>query len=174
MRTPVEFVPADGEVREAVTKAGGQPVWLAEPQWPLTFDGEPMDFFGQFALEGGRLAYLFLTDEGDEHALVLQPGGRIPDSVTVRAQAAGPTVGEDHLPRSGEPLGDDDAWQFFGGPGVEPRWLQGDETPDDGWDLVAQLDSGDLPFFVNFGDAGVGYAFVSPDGREGCFLWQCC
>ena len=38
---------------------------------------------------------------------------------------------------------------------------------------MVQLDSGKLPFDVNFGDAGVGYAFLSPDGKEGRFLWQC-
>ena len=86
---PLEFVSADGPVREPVTKVGGQPVWLEDPQWPLSLDtGEPMHFLGQFALDGGRLAYLFMSGEGDEYvddtwepdggenALVIQPGGR--------------------------------------------------------------------------------------------------
>jgi hypothetical protein len=54
----------------------------------------------------------------------------------------------------------------------EPVWLQEDEQPGEGWQLVVQLTDG-LPFYVNFGDAGYGYAFVSPDGKEGRFLWQC-
>ncbi|MFG3657625.1 hypothetical protein [Streptomyces sp. NPDC047706] len=189
---PLAFVPTAGAVREAVTKAGGQPVWLAEPQWPLSrATGEPMEFLGQFALGGGRLAYLFMSgDEDDfvdgtyepeagENALVIQPGGRIPDFVTVDGRAEGPSAGADHLPCAAEEAdgeeGDDGRpFQFLGGPGIEPNWLQGEEQPGDGWRLVAQLDSCDLPFDVNFGDAGVGYAFVSPDGKEGRFLWQCC
>ncbi|XRQ06422.1 hypothetical protein ACN3XK_59415 [Actinomadura welshii] len=54
-----------------------------------------------------------------------------------------------------------------------PAWLQADETPGDGWTLVVQLEHG-MPFSLNFGDAGTGYAFVSPDGKEGRFLWQGC
>ncbi|AQY20463.1 hypothetical protein T261_05774 [Streptomyces lydicus] len=63
-------------------------------------------------------------------------------------------------------------WQFLGGPGIEPQWLQGEEEPGEGWRLVVQLTDGE-PFFLNFGDAGIGYAFLSPDGKEGRFLWQC-
>lgn len=182
---PLEFVSADGPVCEPVTKIGGQPGWLEEPQWPLSRGtGEPMQFLGQFALDGGRLAYLFMSGDGDnsvgatwepeggENALVIQPGGRIPNFVTVRAQAEGPTVGTDHLPQTGEPGGKSRPCQFLGGPGVEPVWLQEDEQPGEGWQLVVQLTDG-LPVYVNFGDAGFGYAFVSPDGKEGRFLWQC-
>jgi hypothetical protein len=186
---PVEFFPASGPVREAVTKLGGQPVWLEEPQWPLSRrTGEPMRFLGQFTLAGGVLGYLFMTGhgrgsvdgtydpEGGENALLVQPGGRVPGFVTVRARAEGPTAGADHLPRPAEEGGTDPdghAWQYLGGPGIEPRWLQGEETPGDGWRLLVQLDSGRLPFPVDFGDSGVGYAFTAPDGKEGRFLWQC-
>lgn len=48
----------------------------------------------------------------------------------------------------------------------------GEERAD--WLLVLQLDSCNVPFDINFGDAGVGYAFVTADGSEGRFLWQCC
>jgi hypothetical protein len=182
----VEFASAAGPVREAVTKLGGQPVWLEEPQWPLSRrTGEPLQFLGQFTLEGGALGYLFMagddTDgtfdpEGGENALLVQPGGRVPGFVSVRAQAEGPTAGADHLPRPAGKGGTDPdghAWQFLGGPGIEPRWLQGEEPPGDGWHLLVQLDSGRLPFHVDFGDSGVGYAFTSPDSKEGRFLWQC-
>jgi hypothetical protein len=111
---------------------------------------------------------------------VIQPAGRIPDFVTVEGRAEGPSAGADHLPRhidadeqSGDEEEDRRPWQFLGGPGIAPHWLQGEETPGDGWRLLVQLDSGVLPFYVNFGDAGVGYAFLSPDGKEGRFLWQC-
>ncbi|MER5180496.1 hypothetical protein ABT009_19340 [Streptomyces sp. NPDC002896] len=193
MPVAVVFHPANAPVREPVTKAGGQPVWLEEPQWPLSREtGEPMQFLAQFELDGGGLGYLFMTGdddewvdgtyepEGGENAVIVQPGGRIPDFVAVGPQAEGPTVGPDHLPRPAEtdPDGqeadpDGEPWQFLGGPDIEPQWLQGEETPGEGWRLVVQLDSCGLPFYVNFGDAGVGYAFVSPDGKEGRFLWQC-
>lgn len=186
---PLVFLPADGAVREAVTKVGGQPVWLEEPQWPLSREtGQPMQFLGQFALDGGRLAYLFMTQdeddwvdgtyepEGGENALVIQPGGRVPDFLAVEPRGEGPSAGSDHLPRAGAAGGEGEAepWQFLGGAGVEPRWLQGEETPGAGWRLVVQLDADQLPFEVDFGDAGIGYAFLSPDGKEGRFLWQCC
>lgn len=53
-----------------VTKLGGQPVWISEPQWPLSRAlGAPMRFIGQFALAPdlfgsceAQLAYLFMTD----------------------------------------------------------------------------------------------------------------
>ncbi len=59
--------------------------------------------------------------------------------------------------------------------GGSPLFLQNDEIPEDGaWDLLLQLDSTKVPFSINFGDAGVGYAFISRDRRKGKFLWQCC
>jgi len=53
-------------------------------------------------------------------------------------------------------------------------FMQGDQFPEGGpWRLLLQLDSVDVPFSVNFGDAGIGYAFIAEDGRCGKFLWQC-
>jgi uncharacterized protein YwqG len=58
--------------------------------------------------------------------------------------------------------------------GGTPAFLQGPEFPRGGnWRLLLQLDSANVPFSVNFGDAGVGYAFLSEDGTSGKFLWQC-
>ncbi|MGP4113682.1 hypothetical protein ACTWP5_22585 [Streptomyces sp. 4N509B] len=62
----------------------------------------------------------------------------------------------------------------LGGPDVVPVWLQGDDLPGEGWQLVAQLDSYELPFGVNFGDNGVGYLFLSPDGKNAEFFFQSC
>jgi uncharacterized protein YwqG len=59
--------------------------------------------------------------------------------------------------------------------GGTPGFLQNEDYPGEGeWKLLLQLDSTKVPFYVNFGDAGVGYAFLSADGREARFLWQCC
>lgn len=62
----------------------------------------------------------------------------------------------------------------LGGPDVVPIWLQGDDFPGDGWQLVAQLDSYQLPFEVNFGDSGVGYLFLSPNNQTAKFFYQSC
>ena len=58
--------------------------------------------------------------------------------------------------------------------GGTPAFLQGDEFPfETGSQLLAQLDEDGLPFEINFGDMGTGYAFLSEDGRDARFLWQC-
>lgn len=150
-------------------------------------DGEP------------RMAYLFMTDsaaleimdneaafenvdeaaedlpdvdtfepEGGENAVIIQPGGRVPDFVTVRpGDEPAMSFLADHRPVDSTVADDKVPFQFLGD---DPVWLQFDETPGEGWRLVAQL-TDELGF--NFGDAGVGYVFVSPDGSEGRFLWQC-
>jgi uncharacterized protein DUF1963 len=63
------FVPAGVPVTAPVTKFGGQPVWLSEPQWPVNDAwGEPMRFVCQIELGPvlgdsgrGKLAYVFVT-----------------------------------------------------------------------------------------------------------------
>lgn len=58
--------------------------------------------------------------------------------------------------------------------GGAPIFLQGDEFPAGGeWKLLLQLDSTDVPFYVNLGDAGIAYAFVDLQERQGKLLWQC-
>lgn len=56
--------------------------------------------------------------------------------------------------------------------GGTPYFLQEDRLPPSGH-LLLQLDSTKVPFWINFGDSGVGYAFISPDGTLGKFLFQC-
>lgn len=55
--------------------------------------------------------------------------------------------------------------------GGAPAFLQDDAFPPGG-QLLLQLDSAQVPFYVNFGDCGVGFAFISPDGTQGKFLFQ--
>lgn len=58
--------------------------------------------------------------------------------------------------------------------GGSPAFMQGDEFPFEGQcQLLLQLDSCSVPFSINFGDAGVGYAFLNESGDEAKFLWQC-
>ncbi len=58
--------------------------------------------------------------------------------------------------------------------GGTPGFLQSDEFPIHPWKLLLQLDSTKVPFSINFGDAGIGYAFLSADNQAAKFLWQCC
>jgi hypothetical protein len=55
--------------------------------------------------------------------------------------------------------------------GGTPAFLQEDAMPPGG-KLLLQLDSAQVPFYVNFGDCGLGFAFISPDGSQGRFLFQ--
>ncbi|GAA3924939.1 hypothetical protein Aau02nite_20960 [Amorphoplanes auranticolor] len=182
MRRPVRFERSSEVTGVPVTKMGGQPVWLQAPQWPVSRSlGEPMTFIGQFRLDTDgelRMAYLFMTagdeyvdgtwePEGGENAVIVQPEGSVPAFFAVTDISEGPSWPvEDHLPVNQQVHGDEEALEFLGG---EPVWLQGDETPGPGWQLIGQL----TDRFHNFGDAGIGYIFVSPDGAEGRFLWQC-
>jgi hypothetical protein len=209
----VSFHPASAPITEPVTKFGGQPVWIAEPEWPLSEEtGEPMRFICQVALYPeifgdvkGKMAYVFMTDgedyvdgtwepEGGENAVIIQPNGV---NAATRPLGTGPSLyemkegeGEGLLqPAPCEfsvelELGDDPERGFEDDPdgeayegvkiGGTPIFLQGEEYPEgEGWRLLLQLDSASVPFYVNFGDAGVGYAFISEDGSRGKFLWQC-
>jgi hypothetical protein len=199
----VEFVEAGNLDDGPITKLCGRPAWLEKPQWPVSRElGRPMFFLGQFRLDDGpagepRLAYLFMTDsvrleimdedadppldhdipdvhttfdpEGGENAVIIQPGGRVPAVITVEPVDEQQMCWreESYLPVDKPVTGGREPIQFLGG---EPVWLQSDQSPGQGWTLIAQLDE-QLGF--NFGDAGVGYVFLSPDGMEGRFLWQC-
>src|SRR4051812_19492269 len=67
MRRVVRYEPAGRAIDAPVTKLGGMPTWLREPQWPLSRSRKrPMPFLGQFRLDDGtgeaRLAYVFMSD----------------------------------------------------------------------------------------------------------------
>jgi uncharacterized protein YwqG len=219
----IQFIPADEPVTDYVTKFGGQPTWVEGPQWPLSRQtGRPMRFLAQIALEppafvgaGGKMAYIFITDEeeyvdgtwepdGGENAVVIQPGTF--DGPTMEA-ATGPSLytmaqrpgqlrlvpepaefrvelssGEepDYQPETVRRTWTDPQFEQYAQAlegnkiGGAPIFLQGDEFPAGGdWKLLLQLDSTAVPFSVNFGDAGIAYAFIDVQERQGKLLWQC-
>jgi hypothetical protein len=109
----VEFVEVQEPIRDYVTKFGGQPVWIAEPIWPISPRlGSPMQFVAQILLPepivgrrlAGKMAYFFLTEGDDsrgsyfcggsmgdgESAVIVQPGPR-PSCRTV-PNSTGPTL----------------------------------------------------------------------------------
>lgn len=48
----IEFQSIDSDIRETVTKFGGQPVWIDRPQWPISKElGKQMQFICQIALD---------------------------------------------------------------------------------------------------------------------------
>ena len=147
-----------------------------------------------------ELAYLFMTDEeeyvdgtwepdGGENAIVLQPGD---NKFKTEKHVTGPTlynmvevpgnerlipkdfacsVGLTELPDNDTEA---DETEFKNKIGGQPNFLQGEEFPsDEKWHLLLQLDSASVPFSINFGDAGVGYGFISDDKKRAKFLWQC-
>lgn len=157
------------------------------------------EIFGQIE---GKMAYIFMTDEdehidgtsepdGGENAVVVQPNGDNPSSISIQngpslaiwkeiegEQFRKPfacefSVQQSEIISDSEP---DEEMNFENKVGGIPQFLQGEEFPDenkDHWKLLLQLDSASVPFEINFGDAGVGYAFISKDGKTGKFLWQC-
>ena len=180
----------------------GGPSWPLSRQTgrPMRFIGQVALDPQIFGAVPARLAYLFMTDEedfvdgtyepeGGENAVILQPGGFAGPTTEL---AEGPTLyrmvpkpGSDRLVPEpcefsvtlafGEDPESPSAGDGFDNQiGGSPIFLQSEEYPQGGpWRLLLQLDSSSVPFHVNFGDAGVGYAFVSDDGTVGKFLWQC-
>jgi hypothetical protein len=58
--------------------------------------------------------------------------------------------------------------------GGAPAFLQNPEYMGLGsWRLLAQLTWDLFDYNINFGDAGIGYAFIDEDGATAKFLWQC-
>jgi uncharacterized protein YwqG len=111
-RITITFKDTASPIRKPITKFGGQPVWLTEPQWPLSRElGVPMRFIGQVAIppeqfpEGrGKVAYIFMTDtddhvdgtwepNGGENAVIIQPAEDIESPIVeVSANTTGPTI----------------------------------------------------------------------------------
>lgn len=116
--------------------------------------------------------------DGGENAIILQPGV---NEIKSEAIIDGPTlyqtsyvqtkgkafecsIGLREVVENGTVGNDADVTNKFGG---MPTFLQGEEYPSsEKWDLLIQLDSTNLPFSVNFGDAGVGYGFINSDGNK--------
>jgi hypothetical protein len=149
----------------------------------------------------GRMAYLFMTDcseeveweqsepDEGENAVIIQPGDLL---VPVQNLAEGPTVmaysdeDEDcefstHLTLGEDPECEDDAWEDdeycstmpLEKVGGLPDFIQNSEFPNDEFPtLLLQLTDA-VPFYVDFGDCGTGFAFLSRDGRSAKFFWQC-
>ncbi|WP_211588514.1 hypothetical protein [Allorhizocola rhizosphaerae] len=191
-----DYQRAEAPTTEPVTKFGGQPSWLTEPQWPLSASwGTPMRFVCQIALDPelagdspARLAYIFVTHadhgrdaddfdpdvilpDGGENAVIVQPGG------TYDGPTAPLTEGPTLYHKDGSPAeytvelirsddGADEDDDVIGGETVQHD-LPGDGAP---WRPLLRLATNWTPFYLNLGAAPVAFAFLSADGRAGCLL----
>ena len=143
-----------------------------------------------------KYAYLFMTDEedyvddtwkpdGGENAIILQPGN---NDIRTEEILNGPTTykmikeeGNPRLVQKEIELGvhltqfdEKDEDEIVNKMTGDPDFIQGKEYPfgDDNWKLLIQINSGNVPFSLNFGDYGVGYGFINNDGNKAKFLWQ--
>ena len=167
---------------------------------PMGFIGQFVIYPEIFGETEARMAYLFMTDtfanvttwepNAGENAVVLQPGEWDGPTAPLRE---GPTLNErifDSNHRFVEQVSREYAVDLQPGDdpdtleesedvdeskiGGTPAYLQSPEYPDAGvWRLLAQIDAAIVPTGPNFGDAGIGYAFLSEDGKTARFLWQC-
>jgi hypothetical protein len=73
LKTQFQIVESPVEILQPITKFGGQPVWIAEPRWPLDPEtGEQMLFLGQillnpeiFANSDRTMVYLFFSETSE-------------------------------------------------------------------------------------------------------------
>ncbi|MGF1490767.1 MAG: DUF1963 domain-containing protein [Prochloraceae cyanobacterium] len=71
LKTQFQIVETTTEITSAITKFGGQPVWISHPYWPLCPEtGEKMLFMSQISLDpklfpdsDGTMVYVFFCDE---------------------------------------------------------------------------------------------------------------
>lgn len=113
----VEFSEMTEATDKYITKFGGQPDWISEPEWPQSngWDNLPMMFIGQILIKEGSLSnncecmiYLFVTHPGScndpffdpdvqlwnggENAVIIQPFGNKDCSVKTKKERKGPTL----------------------------------------------------------------------------------
>ncbi|MDJ0662333.1 MAG: DUF1963 domain-containing protein [Crocosphaera sp.] len=110
LKTQFQIAESPTEISEPITKFGGQPVWIAEPRWPLDPEtDEQMLFLGQIALNEelfpnseGTIVYLFFGEESEPiyneaFAVVIQTSETIHisgEEIAFVTEATGPTIYE--------------------------------------------------------------------------------
>jgi uncharacterized protein YwqG len=168
---------------------------------PMMFIGQIAIDPQIFPNMSGKMAYLFMTSEeeyvdetwepdGGENAVIIQPGT---SDVPCDEISTGPTleseysvklkfreepnfVSESERMKNWEEAEQDEYCNALEGDkiGGTPLFIQADDFPKgEDWQLLLQLDSVTVPFDINFGDSGVGYAFINKTGTKAKFLWQC-
>ena len=197
----LEFIQSDTAITNLQTKFGGQPIWISEPQWPISHtSGEKLSFIGQIVLDENlfpygecKVVYLFMNTnddadetwnpDGGENAVIIQPGD---NSIKSISDATGPIV--EHAYDSEfdtdklcefsvktiehyELKNDDEELLSNNKIGGIPYWYQYEAAPYKNSVFIAQLNES-IPVEVNFG-SGKAYIFINTTGTEGKLLWQC-
>jgi len=147
-----------------------------------------------------KMAYLFITDEDDfvdgtweadggENAIILQPNS---NDIKTEKITNGPSLYKmvkklfnkrlvpkkymsdiELFEREENRELDNNEFEIKNKFNGKPQFIQGKEYPSvDTWNLLIQLDSTNVPFYINFGDAGVGYGFINEDENIAKFIWQ--
>lgn len=157
-----------------VTRVGGYPSVneekLISKNWPH-FDGKPLPFFAQVAIDDSTMAYIFLDDKVDgswqaengPNAVLVSGSWVVGDWIEIKPLKRHLS----HIPLyCEESFAPDSSLK-------EPVWLQGDETPE-GYEFLfqvpSQVDGGEkINIGAGYGDA---YIFISEDKKTGKVLWQ--
>ncbi len=185
----------------AVSRSTGKPMmFIGQIQLDKEVFGEIESKMAYIFIEDEEAMSITWEADGGDNAVIIQPNGNNPPSINT---TTGPTLysgvvdGLRNLPENQIPcefranlqIGEDpdsdaeieenllDKAMMEIKIGGTPIFLQSEQFPNndkEDWNLLLQMDSGSVPFDINFGDAGVGYAFISNDGKTGKFLWQCC
>jgi len=101
-KSNLKFEQVKEPITECISKFGGQPNWISEPEWPLdSQENEKMLFVGQIELNDklfgdtiGKMAYIFINEDEEGqgtwepdsglNAVIIQPGNNkiktVPDS----------------------------------------------------------------------------------------------
>lgn len=193
-----KFIP-ENEDKHFITKFGGQPDWIATPQWPvsLAWDRRPLKFIGQIRLNDFyseltdlTLAYIFVTQpeneddtfydpdiifpDAGENAVIIQPNGKIPKYICVENCCTGPTVDNENIwiPQTTE--SEETITTEFEKIDIDkfcgiPAFFQNSNI-DPNSRLLLQLHTSWLPFYVNAGGAPTMFAFLRENKDEGFIL----
>lgn len=195
---------------QLITKFGGMPSFLKQSEWPRSkITGKLMKFVCQILFDeeifkggGGKIAYLFITDDenvsnnwdpdGEENAVIIKSIKDFTVTKKLTYKNQGPTLDKEYkaeltfkiepdfvMDQIGEEWDDQQYDEYFDKVegnkiGGNPSFITYERAKDfSKWRLLLQLDSRDIPFNINFCNSGIGFLFVNADYTEGKFLWQC-
>ena len=179
-----------------ITRFGGQPDWIGEPQWPisLAWSDRPLKFIGQICLNDFfdkmdelTLVYIFMTQPEDrndtffdadimesdlgETAVIVQPNGDIPSYINTEHISIGPTVDDKNIWVPQITKQEETETTTFEQIDINkfcgiPAFFQNNKESIEG-KLLLQLHINWLPFYINAGAAPTMYVFMNDNEKSG-------